>query len=93
MLALGQYPTVSLKEARAKRDDARRLLSDGSDPSMEKKRKAAAALIAATNSFKTVADEFVDKLEQEGLAAVTVPNNAGLSPCSIAPWAIGLSPK
>jgi len=72
VLALGQYPTVSLKEARAKRDDARRLLSDGSDPSMEKKRKAAAALIAATNSFKTVADEFVDKLEQEGLAAVTV---------------------
>lgn len=39
---------------------------------MEKKRKAAAALIAATNSFKTVADEFVDKLEQEGLADVTV---------------------
>ncbi len=72
VLALGQYPTVSLKEARAKRDDARRLLSDGSDPSMEKKRKAAAALIAAANSFKTVADEFVDKLEQEGLAAVTV---------------------
>lgn len=72
VLALGAYPNVTLKEARARRDDARRLLSEGSDPAMEKKRKTAAAMIAASNSFKAVADEFIDKLEQEGLAEVTI---------------------
>lgn len=33
VLALGVYPDVSLKRAREKRDDARRLLADGVDPS------------------------------------------------------------
>ena len=37
LLSLGQYPTVSLAEARAKRDDAKRLLADGIDPSVQKK--------------------------------------------------------
>ncbi len=31
-LAFGVYPEVSLKDAREKRDKARRLLSDGVDP-------------------------------------------------------------
>jgi hypothetical protein len=38
-LALGVYPDVSLKEARDKRDAARKHLEDGIDPSKEKKRK------------------------------------------------------
>lgn len=37
MLALGAYPIVTLEKARQKRDDARRLLSDGINP-MEKRR-------------------------------------------------------
>lgn len=90
VLALGAYPTVSLKEARAKRDDARRLLSEGTDPSQEKKRKTAAAMIAAGNSFRAVANEFVDKLEQEGLAEITVAKQRWL--LSLLDRAIGERP-
>jgi hypothetical protein len=32
LLAIGAYPEVSLKRAREKRDEARRLLADGIDP-------------------------------------------------------------
>lgn len=36
-LALGVYPETSLKEAREKRDEARKQLENGKDPSQEKK--------------------------------------------------------
>lgn len=37
MLALGKYPEVSLVDARARRDKARKLLANGVDPSDNKK--------------------------------------------------------
>lgn len=37
MLALGKYPAVTLLEARQKRDTARKLLTEGTDPSEQKK--------------------------------------------------------
>lgn len=37
MLALGKYPEVSLADARARRDEARKLLAHGVDPSENKK--------------------------------------------------------
>ena len=37
VLALGVYPMVSLGEARRKRDEAKKLVSDGIDPSEKKK--------------------------------------------------------
>lgn len=50
-LALGVYPTVTLADARQRREDARRLLAHGTDPSEAKKaakeaRKAAAVVAA-----------------------------------------------
>ncbi|MCX0001723.1 Arm DNA-binding domain-containing protein [Escherichia coli] len=33
MLALGKYPEVSLVDARGRRDEARKLLANGVDPS------------------------------------------------------------
>lgn len=35
-LSIGTYPEVSLKDAREKRDAARKLLAEGKDPSAEK---------------------------------------------------------
>ncbi|MDR1020043.1 MAG: Arm DNA-binding domain-containing protein, partial [Synergistaceae bacterium] len=35
-LTFGGYPLVSLKDARRKRDDARRLLAEGVDPAVER---------------------------------------------------------
>nr|WP_303826931.1 integrase arm-type DNA-binding domain-containing protein [Asticcacaulis taihuensis] len=72
LLAFGTYPDVGLKTARARRDEARSILATGVDPREEKKRKAAAAAIEAANTFKAIADEFVAKREQEGMADATM---------------------
>ncbi|GAB7429505.1 hypothetical protein OUHCRE8_29150 [Enterobacter asburiae] len=37
MLALGKYPEVSLADARGRRDEARKLIANGIDPSENKK--------------------------------------------------------
>ena len=71
-LSFGTYPDVTLKAARLKRDEARSLVADGIDPGAEKKRKLAAAAIEAANTFKAVADEFVEKRAQEGMAEATM---------------------
>ena len=42
LLALGAYPDVPLKRARDKRDEARRRLADGIDPSVECQERRAA---------------------------------------------------
>lgn len=56
-LSLGTYPDVSLKRAREKRDDARKLLADGIDPG--DKRKAEAKAVADT--FEAVGREWFAK--------------------------------
>jgi len=39
LLALGVYPTFTLAKARQAREDAKRLLAEGLDPTFEKKRR------------------------------------------------------
>jgi len=58
LLALGVYPEVDLKKARALTDDARALLRDQEDPGEVRKLKKIQKQIAATNSFKSVALEW-----------------------------------
>lgn len=57
-LALGAYPEIGLKEARDKRDNARKLLATGVDPSESKKAAKAARVAEETNSFEAVAREW-----------------------------------
>jgi integrase len=71
-LSLGRYPDVGLKEARDKRDEARKLLAAGKSPGAERKREAVIAQIAAANTFKAVADELIAKHEAEGRASATM---------------------
>lgn len=71
-LALGVWPEVSLADARAKRDAARKLLADGIDPFVEKKRRKLRAEIDANVTFKAVAEEWVTKVTREGRADVTL---------------------
>jgi integrase len=70
-LSIGLFPEVSLKEARKRRDDARKMIADGISPAFEKKRAAAAASVSAANTFKAVAEEFIAKREREGLKDIT----------------------
>ena len=55
LLKLGAYPDVSLKRAREKRDDARKLVADGTDPSAKRQ----AERNAAANTFTAVANEWL----------------------------------
>lgn len=71
LISLGRYPETGVKEARERRDAAKKLLSAGKDPSREKKRAAATKAADAANSFKAVAEEFIAKTEREGPASAT----------------------
>ena len=71
-LALGAYPEVGLKEARAKRDEARKVADSGSDPAIAKREARIAKRIASANTFAAIAEEYIAKLEAEGRAGVTV---------------------
>lgn len=63
-LAHGVYPEVSLADARAKRDHARKLIADGLDPSVNKQEKKREIILNATNTFEAVAREWLEKHKQ-----------------------------
>lgn len=60
LLALGVYPVVSLKEARERAADARKLLADGVDPGADRKATKAQAVHDAANTLRAVAGEWID---------------------------------
>lgn len=57
-LSIGPYPRVSLVEARAKRDDARKLLADGKDPTVVRKLRIRENVESARRTFERVAREW-----------------------------------
>ncbi|MDR3470355.1 MAG: tyrosine-type recombinase/integrase [Devosia sp.] len=77
-LAFGPYPLVSIADARAKRDVAKKLLLAGTDPSLQKKRDRAAAATAARNTFGLVAEEQLEILGDKGLAEATMSKHRWL---------------
>ncbi len=74
-LTLGTYPAVGLADARVRRDEAKRRLSEGLDPSLAKKRAQLAAKAAAGNTFGLIADEFIEKLRRDKRAEPTIDKN------------------
>src|SRR5262249_50082884 len=67
LLALGQYPDVSLSRAREKRDEARRLVADGVDPAVQRlvERNAKA------DTFAVIAAEWLE-LQRKRFAPATI---------------------
>lgn len=74
-LTLGSYPTLTLADARSQRDEAKRNLAEGLDPSWAKKRQQLEAKAAAGNTFGLIADEFIDKLRRDKRAEPTITKN------------------
>lgn len=70
-LALGAYPTISLRDARKRRDEARGRIADGKDPSREKQQAKHRAKVAAANTFGEIAKEYLAKRRREGMASST----------------------
>jgi integrase len=57
-LVFGPYPDVSLREARDRRDEAKRLLREHRDPVTEERKRKATAHAAAGATFKIVAQRW-----------------------------------
>ncbi len=89
-VSLGVYPDVSLKDARDRRDAARKLLADGIDPSANRKAQKSAHADRAANSFEVVAREWFAKY-----SATWAANHSDRIirrfECDIFPW-IGARP-
>lgn len=66
-ISLGVYPLVSLKLARQKRDDAKRMLADGLDPSHQRRVQR----VSQTVTFELVAQEWLE-LQSRKLGQVTI---------------------
>ncbi len=61
LLSLGVYPDVALKDARERRNTARKLLAEGIDPGENRKAQKATKQDRAANSFEVVAREWYAK--------------------------------
>lgn len=66
LLSLGSYPEVSLKRARAKRDEARTHMADGIDPSV----KRLAEKSTQGDTFAAIANEWL-KMQEKKFAPAT----------------------
>ncbi|WP_345777377.1 integrase arm-type DNA-binding domain-containing protein [Lysobacter sp. MMG2] len=65
----GVFPEVSLAEARARRDEARKVLASGIDPSQKRKAQKLHAEVAHANTFEAVATEWLNLQKRKWSAA------------------------
>lgn len=75
LLSFGVFPAVGLADARAKRDEARKQLAAGTDPSFQKKLELIEAARAAANTFGLIAVEYLENLAANGAAPATLSKN------------------
>lgn len=71
-LALGAYPTITLSEARARRESAKKQLANGIDPAQQLKLDRINKQESAAVTFGAIADELLAKVEREGRADTTL---------------------
>ena len=81
LLSLGIFPDVSLKEARDRRDDARRDLAKGIDPSVKRR----AEKLAGGNTFEAVAREWFEKFSPHWVEGYSSKVIRRLEICAF-PW-------
>ncbi len=89
-LSFGTYPDTGLAAARAKREDARRLLATGVDPSLHRKSEKAAGTERAANSFEVVAKSWLET-QKRSLEPVTITRADRMLTLWAYPW-IGSMP-
>lgn len=70
-LSFGRYPEISLKEARARRDEAKLEMARGGDPVRRRRQEKLTANLQAGDRFEDIAIEFIEKCEAEDQAPAT----------------------
>src|SRR5438552_12768537 len=61
LLALGTYPEVGLRQARERRDQARKQIAASVDPAVERKAAKAALVRSEAGTFEAVGREWFEK--------------------------------
>lgn len=74
-LSIGVYPKVGLKEARKAKNEAKILLSNGIDPSLNKKSQKLEAASDNENTFKKVSEEYLETLNGKNLTEKSINKN------------------
>ena len=82
MLSLGVYPDVSLKEARERRDNARKLIANDIDPSQARKEEKA-EIAADAVTFERVAQEWFGKFKENWTPSVAGPMSLASMLCGL----------
>lgn len=59
-MALGAYPAITLSDARKRRDEAKKLLANGVDPSAYKKQQEVEKTLQALNTFEAVTRQWFE---------------------------------
>jgi integrase len=83
LLSLGTYPDTSLAAARERRDEARRQVQAGIDPSEQRKAQKAAGAERAANSFAVIAEEWLAK---QRMAPATLEKARWTLDSLVFPW-------
>lgn len=84
-ISLGIYPDVGLKDARDRRDAARKLLANEIDPGEQRKAQKAASNERAANSFEVLCREWLEKWGSTVVPAQKAKATARLEK-NVFPW-------
>lgn len=84
-LSLGVYPDISLKDARERRDEARKLVANKIDPSAQRKAEKATRKESGRNTFEIVAREWWSK-QVPGWSDVHANNVLSRLEKNVFPW-------
>ena len=85
LLSLGTYPDISLKDARLRREEIRKQIANGIDPSAARKHAKLDKLLKGTNTFDSVAEEWITKHSKK-IAAVTTSKIRAMLKKDLLPW-------
>ncbi|OTA16700.1 integrase [Xenorhabdus vietnamensis] len=72
MISLGVYPVVTLIEARTKRDEARKLVANGINPSEVRKAEKISSANQIENTFKNITLEWYEKRKDRWSASYAI---------------------
>ena len=78
MMTLGPYPAVGLGDARLRRDEAKKLLSSGIDPSQKRQQDKAEAIKQRETTFGLLAAEFIARMKASKAAEATISKTTWL---------------
>ena len=85
-LSLGTYPDTSLKAAREKAEQARKLLASNVDPGAERKAVAASQAEADSGSFEAIAREWIVTVHQSKVCEAVSTRTIGRLERDVFPW-------